>query len=74
MWRKDVKWSQGRTPVNAVSQEDLDYLNNQGIIKLNRYRGIWVLVNLQIVTDDSLPFIPVDEGYCGESFCAKEKK
>ena len=32
LWRKDIKWSQGRTANNAISQEDIDALIRCGYL------------------------------------------
>lgn len=67
LWRTDIDWSQGRTPSNAVNNNDLQTLISSGVIEHDGFA--WYLCR-DVKTDKSIPFLPANEGYKGEPLIA----
>jgi hypothetical protein len=62
LWRKDIKWSQGRVASNAVSDEDIEALVSAGLLERDD-SGWWhpAFSLFKAATRDNLPWIPSDD-------------
>ena len=69
LWKRSIEWSQGRTPSNAVSDEDIGYLEQEGYIEKSGFGGMALSAKGYLLdTNSALHFQPANEGYTGEAF------
>lgn len=69
-WRRDVDWSQGRTPRNAISDADMQALWRAGMLEGDGWCNYFRLSHLGtgLDTAGAGEWKPANEGYDGPSF------
>jgi len=67
VWDKNIKWSQGRTPSNAVSADDIAALHDGGYLKDAPHGWLEPTLKCFEAPKSEGDWQPANEGYTGQA-------